>query len=473
MSFSLIVVVTRNYKIQDADKVPWDSKQYTDYFEHLTADSVVLMGRKTFERLPLDKRPFTGRLNVVLSREYPKYRHLERDNLIFCDMRYVLNELVPQNPTKTFWLIGGKELYETLGNMAQSVYMTVLDKLATGERPMNFTDLSPAYELVKYGDLTWSEENQCRYRLLQYKRNETAPSLYHESQYLQLLNRIIFTGNDRSDRTGVGTVGLFGNQQRWDVSKYLPILTTKLVPIGVIVKELLWFLRGETDAKILQQQAVHIWDGNSSREFLDNRGLTHYEVGDIGPGYGFLERYAGLKYEGCNADYKNMEGGFDQLEYMVNLLKTDPFSRRILMTHWIPTYMKEQALPPCHVLFQLYVEEDKETGNRYLSGHLYQRSQDYFLAANFNLVSYTILLHILAKKVDMYPKEMIVSWGDLHVYKNHIEQAKEQMKRHPRPQPILEVNDSVKTKDWQDITIDDFSLIGYFPQPAIKAEMAV
>lgn len=472
MSFNLAVVLTKNYKIQDGDRLPWDSKQYTDYFESLVKDSIVIMGRKTFEKLPLDKRPFPNCLNVVLSREFPKYSDLNKDNIVFCNMGYVFDNIIPENPNKNIWVVGGREVYENLIDHAQYVYITLLDKAAEGADPLTFVDISPSFEMTTHSPLTWSEENQCNYRLLKYQRNIESPCIHHESQYLNLLDKIIFTGNERVDRTGVGTVGLFGNQQRFDVSKYLPILTTKFVPLNVIIKELLWFLRGETDVKILQRQGVKIWDGNSSRDFLDKRGLTHYEVGDIGPGYGFLERYAGVKYEGCSVDYKG-KGGFDQLEYILDLLKNDPFSRRILMTHWIPTYMNEQALPPCHLMFQLYVEEDKETGVRYLSGHLYQRSQDYFLAANYNLVSYTILLYILAKKTGMKPKEMIVSWGDVHVYNNHIEQATVQLLRSPRPQPILNIDDSVVDKDWSEINVEDFSLIGYFPQPALRANMAI
>jgi thymidylate synthase len=335
-----------------------------------------------------------------------------------------------------------------------------------------FVDIQPDFELVEHSPLMFSNYEKCNFRILRYTRNFGSSSAMHERQYLNMMTDILKNGTERVDRTGVGTLSMFGGQQTFDVSKYLPLLTTKFVPVKIIIKELLWFLRGETDAKVLQDQSVHIWDGNSSREFLDKRGLVEYREGELGPIYSHQWRRFGAAYKGCDHDYSCSEG-FDQIEYVLDQLKNDPFSRRILLSAWNPMDLEKMALPPCHVLFQLYVEEDNITGERFLSGHLYQRSSDYFLAANYNLVSYTILLYIFAKKTGYKPKNMHMSFGDRHIYKNHVEQAKLQLQRNPRPQPIMSLDDSIKDKDWKNITVDDFDLIGYLYHPAIKAEMAV
>lgn len=471
MSFSLVVVLSKNYAIEYDESCPWSSSEYSDYFNGLTKDGVVVMGRKTFESLPLNKRPLgNNAINVVLSSEYPKYQGLHTDTLVFGNVFTLTNDIKIKYPTKDVWVIGGLEVYQALSNYCQSAIIVHLDKTVKNATKY-FVDLSPGYELMGYTEKRWSNDEQCNYRVLHYTRNSMSASFNQESQYLSMLSNILTTGQARDDRTGVGTIGTFGGQLKFDVSQYLPLLTTKFVPVNIIIKELLWFLRGETDNRILQKQNVHIWDGNSSREFLDARGLKHYKEGDIGASYGFVWNHFGAEYHDCETNYEGK--GFNQIEYILDLLKNDPFSRRILMSSWNPPGMKDMALPPCHVLFQLYVEEDPDTHVRYVSGHLYQRSSDYFLAANYNLVSYTILLYILCQKVGYAPRNMFMSFGDVHIYKNHVKQVKTQLSRNPRPQPILRLNDGITTKSFKDITVDDFELIGYFPQAAISAPMAI
>lgn len=482
-NFNMIVMVTKNYSIKYEDSVPWENEVYLDYFNSMTKDGALIMGRKTYETLPLNNRPFQNKLNLVMSKEYPKYSQLTREKLKFINPWLLDNMIIPGTGTgtgtgtetgteeeQTYWVIGGREMYELFWERCENVHMCVLEKNVKGS-VLNFIDLPPCYELIEHSEKKFSSLDDCYYRFLHYKKNDDSPCIHHERQYLGQLNTILKSGNARDDRTGVGTIGLFGVQHRYDVSKYLPLLTTKFVPIGVIIKELLWFMRGETDSKILENQGVNIWKGNTSREFLDKRGLSHLPEGDIGKGYGFQWRHFGAEYVDGQADYTGQ--GFDQLGYIIDLLKNDPFNRRILLSAWCPTDLDKMALPPCHVLVQFYVEEDQEIKERYLSCQLYQRSSDFFLAGNYNLVSYTILLYILAKKTGYKPKEMIHTFGDIHCYKNHIEQVKLQLGRQPRMQPILELDDSIKDKPIEEITVDDFTLIGYFPHPTIKAEMAV
>ena len=472
MNFNLIVVLSKNYAIQNSNDTssPLAIGEYFEHFKDFTKDDVVVMGRSCFESLPLTKRPLGDAINVVLSRNYPKYQFEQNDRLIFTNVFNLNNQIVPEYSGKQFWVVGGLSTYSSLLGLCQN--LTIIHQDVNISNPsMFFVDVLPSYELQAYTDKKWSDTNKCHYRILHYKKNMNSPSLKHESQYLDTLSNLVLSGQARDDRTGVGTIGSFGGQQEYDVSQYLPILTTKLVPLSVIIKELLWFLGGSTDAKVLQSQGVHIWDGNTTRDFLDKRGLHHYEIGDIGAGYGFQWRHFSAEYEGCDKDYAGK--GFDQIEYVLDLLKNDPFSRRIVINSWNPADLKKTALPPCHILFQLYVEEDPDTHVRYMSGHLYQRSSDYFLAANYNLVSYTILLYILCKKVGYYPKKMFMSFGDIHIYKNHTTQVQTQLGRQPRPQPILNLSDSIADKQLNEISVDDFELIGYFPQPAIRAPMAV
>jgi len=290
-----------------------------------------------------------------------------------------------------------------------------------------------------------------------------------EEGYLHLLEKVLREGRMRPDRTGTGTLSLFGEQLRFDISQSVPLLTTKFVPWKAVIKELLWFIKGQTDASILQEQGVRIWDGNSSRQFLDKRGLTHLPDGDIGAGYGFQWRHASAPYKTCKDDYNDQ--GFDQILYILDQLKNDPYSRRIYMTAWNPMQLKDMALPPCHVSAQFYVEE--KDGQKLLSCHMYQRSVDCFLGLPFNIFSYTVLTYILAKMNNMLPKELIISTGDTHIYLDHVDPVKEQLNRQPYHAPKLVLSQSLLSKTIDDITIDDFDIVEYKYHPSIKAKMSV
>lgn len=292
-----------------------------------------------------------------------------------------------------------------------------------------------------------------------------------ENEYLDLLSTVLNIGKKRIDRTNVGTIAVFSRQMHFDISKSVPFLTTKFLPWKSVIKELLWFIRGDTNSKILEKQGVNIWKDNSSREFLDARGLTQYEVGDIGPMYGYNWRNFGYEYSGCDTDYSGK--GFDQIKNLIVNLIAEPFSRRHMITTFNPSIIEQSCLAPCHgIVCQFYVEED-ENDVRLLSCHIYNRSQDMFLGVPFNIASYAVLVYIIAKLTDMKPNELIVSTGDTHIYNTHIEQVKEQLKRTPLAQPVLVVSDTIKNKELEEITIDDFELIGYCHHAAIKAPMAI
>lgn len=262
-------------------------------------------------------------------------------------------------------------------------------------------------------------------------------------QYLNLLNRILTEGTQKGDRTGTGTLSIFGYQMRFDLRDGFPLLTTKKLHLKSIIYELLWFLRGDTNVHYLQEHGVRIWN-----EWAD-------ENGELGPVYGHQWR--------SWPDYKG--GTIDQIKNVVDMIKHNPDSRRMLVTAWNPAEVEDMALPPCHCLFQFYVAEGR------LSLQLYQRSADSFLGVPFNIASYALLLQMIAQVTGLEAGEFIHTTGDTHLYLNHLEQAKLQLTREPRPLPKMKINPDVK--DIFDFKYEDFELIGYDPLPHIPGVVAV
>jgi thymidylate synthase len=279
-----------------------------------------------------------------------------------------------------------------------------------------------------------------------------------EQAYLQLLSDVLHKGKIREDRTGVGTRGLFGAQLRFDLRESFPLLTTKKVHLKSIVHELLWFLRGETKVDSLKAAGVSIWDEWASEDTTKKFGRA---AGDLGPIYGHQWRNFGATANGAewNSD------GIDQIKNLLSELKNNPKSRRLIVTGWNPKEANQVALPPCHTLFQFYVQEGE------LSCHLYQRSADIFLGVPFNIASYALLTLMLAQVSGLKPGEFVHSFGDVHLYLNHVEQAQEQLKRIPRHFPTLKLNQNVT--DLFAFVYDDFTLENYDPLPAIKAPVAI
>jgi thymidylate synthase len=261
--------------------------------------------------------------------------------------------------------------------------------------------------------------------------------------YLKLLSDIIADGTDRSDRTGTGTRSLFGYQMRFDLAERFPLLTTKKVHLKSVIYELLWFLRGETNVRWLQERGVTIWD-----EWADANG-------DLGPVYGSQWR-----------SWPAPDGRhIDQIAKVIESIRSNPDSRRHIVSAWNPAEVDEMALPPCHCLFQFYVADGK------LSCQLYQRSADVFLGVPFNIASYALLTLMVAQVTGLKPGEFVHSFGDVHLYSNHMDQANEQLRRVPKPLPRMTLNPD--RHSLFDFEYDDFMLTGYDPHPAIKAPIAV
>ncbi|MCO5577575.1 hypothetical protein L7F22_031406 [Adiantum nelumboides] len=286
---------------------------------------------------------------------------------------------------------------------------------------------------------------------------------HEEYQYLNLIQDIIQTGIEKGDRTGTGTLSKFGCQMRFNLRCYFPLLTTKRVFWRGVLEELLWFISGSTNAKVLQDKGIHIWDGNASQDYLDSLGLAEREEGDLGPVYGFQWRHFGATYTSMHGDYSGQ--GFDQLADVIHKLRFKPEDRRIILSAWNPADLQLMALPPCHMFSQFYV------ANGELSCQMYQRSCDMGLGVPFNIASYALLTCILAHVCDLKPGELIHVLGDAHVYKNHIEPLKQQLKNIPKPFPVLKIN--TREKDIDKLTANDFELIGYDPHKKIAMQMAV
>jgi thymidylate synthase len=262
-------------------------------------------------------------------------------------------------------------------------------------------------------------------------------------QYHELLRLVLEQGESRNDRTGVGTLSIFGAQARFDLRKDFPLLTTKKLHLKSIIYELLWFLRGDTNVRYLNEHGVTIWD-----EWAD-------EHGNLGRLYGAQWR-----------DWRGENGvRVDQIDHVISEIKKSPQSRRLIVSAWNAAEIERMALPPCHVLFQFYVQDGE------LSCQLYQRSADLFLGVPFNIASYALLTLMVAQVVNLRPGDFVHTFGDLHLYQNHLEQAREQLTRDCRALPQLKLNPTIK--NIRDFKFEDFELIGYNPHPSIKASIAV
>ncbi|KAJ1675267.1 Thymidylate synthase [Spiromyces aspiralis] len=294
-------------------------------------------------------------------------------------------------------------------------------------------------------------------------------TMHEEQQYLNLIRRILAEGDIREDRTGTGTLALFAPPQlRFSLSDSFPLLTTKRVFWRGVVEELLWFLRGETNSKTLSAKGVKIWDGNGSREFLDSRGLGHRQEGDLGPVYGFQWRHFGAPYHDAFMDYTGK--GFDQLQDVINKIRTNPTDRRIILSAWNPADLDKVALPPCHMFCQFYVSKPN-TPDATLSCQMYQRSCDVGLGVPFNIASYALLTCIIANITGLKPGTFVYCMGDTHIYRNHIDALKAQVEREPREFPKLLIKRRIESVE--DLSFEDFELVGYKPHGKIEMEMAV
>ena len=465
-------------------KIPQD----IEYFKNITCNSylynlknVVVMGRKTWFSIPSQNRPLYDRINIVLTRDSSliksstKYKRTNSiTKVYFMNLSNFIDLYLKYN--WNVFIIGGADIFniflnENIQENLRPKYLYITDikglNLNNNEEYIYIKNIPDYYELCLISEKMKQPLNSggaLSFRFLKYKLHNK----YHEEKLiLNTLSNILQNGCQRSDSNNIETIDIFGTQLHFDISQTIPLLTTRFIPIKIIIEELLWFLRGDTDAKILNKKGIKIWDGHTNRAFLDSRNLYDYENGILGPGYGFQMRFFGAEYSQFLADTSEIDikkvGGFDQLQYVLHLLQTDPYSRRIMMSYWNPLDFDKTALIPNHTHVQFFVEYNVLENQNYLSCQFYMRSNDFTLSNNIEIVSYSILTYILALKCNMKPKKIIYTCGDTYVYKTHIDIIKEQLTKNIHPFPVLLLNNSIKTKDWKDINIDDFDLVGYFP----------
>lgn len=403
-----------------------------------------------------------------------------------------------------YFIIGGEQIYNKAIEMCNqldlsySIHATEIYLTKDQEKDIKYigdvffpkidesaiiTNVSPFYKSISidnllyryiiYVKLSREKEKEKENRL----EIDIKPFYTQENEYLSLMKNILENGSSNDDRTGVGTLSIFGAMLKYDLSNTFPLCTTKRMFFRAIFEELMFYLSGKTDNKILQAKGIHVWDGNTSREFLDKRGLHHYEEGDMGQTYGFNYRHFGGKYKGCGVDYNlgtENSTGMDQVANIIHLIKTDPCSRRIIIDLWDCSTVHKAALPSCLCKYQFNVNITKKQ----LNLAIYLRSSDYFLANNWNTCCGALFVHLLCnlEGIDLTPGELTVFIADAHLYKTHLEQVKMNLARKPYPFPKLIIKnnlDGEKKKDIMDFKFDDIELIGYKSHPNIKADMAI
>jgi len=475
MQFSIIVASTSSGGIGIAGGLPWKSLPGDmAYFRKVTTTTkdsalrnAVVMGRKTYMSIPAKYRPLKGRFNVVLTRDPAAHPELEEGkDLAVCTSLPAALERVAvafrNGEIENTFVTGGSGVYtEALTTPGlEKIYLTKVEKEIECDTFFKF-DYSHFNETFA-SEL--HEENGIPFRFVTLEPLEGGATRHEEYQYLDIIRECIDRGVSRGDRTGTGTVSVFGRSMRYNLrDDVFPLFTTKRVFWRGVAEELLWFVKGSTNANQLADKKIHIWDGNGSREFLDQRGFKDREVGDLGPVYGFQWRHFGAEYKDMHADYTGQ--GYDQLAECIRLIKENPTSRRIVLSAWNPADLGKMALPPCHMFCQFYV------ANGELSCQMYQRSADMGLGVPFNVASYSLLTRMMAQVCDLKAGDFVHVIGDTHVYKNHVEPLKTQLEREPRAFPKLIINPDVK--DIDGFEYKDFTIEGYKPHPRIKMEMAV
>lgn len=443
----LIVCVDKKYGIGKDDKLPWKCKEELALFKQKTMGKIIVMGRKTVENLP----KLEGRTIMCLTRN--KQERIPTRNVVtyIHSMEEILE--IP-NWKENIIFAGGASIYKQAikNGMVKRVYLS---------------QLKNTYECDTWFNGDWLIEFvvssvELREEFIHYTMEHTS---HGEYQYLQLLEKTL-SSERRIGRNG-STYSNFFNTITFDINNGYPLLTTKKMFLKGIVEELLFFLCGKTDSKILENKGVNIWKGNTSREFLDSINMSDRREGVMGPIYGYQWRHFGAEYDEVYA--KPLEKGIDQLANVINLIKTDPYSRRIIMTTYNPAQVGDCVLPPCHsLIIQFYVTDEV-----ILDMTCYNRSQDLFLGTPFNIASSALLLILVGKLTGKIPRFLHMILGDTHIYDNHIEQVKEQIDRQPYKFPDLIIPNISCLEDLENLSYNDFKLENYYPHDAIKAEMVV
>lgn len=454
-------------------------------FRDLTMGHTVVMSLKSWKNCDEDLMFCKGRNKIILTEDkalvdggnYYSEKPSQGSHYYMTHAQFIVY-MCDSEPSSEFYILGCKEIYDIFMNTKYSpgkVYLTEILEPESVITPVEFIKpLRYQYSIEYHTEVFYDKEVNKHYRFIEYSVY-VAHNPPADIVYMSLINEVLTFGDQRQDRTKVGTISIFGATKRFDIKSSIPLLTTKDLPWKNCIEELLWFMRGDTDAKILDSKGVKIWNANTSKEVISALGLP-YSEGVLGPGYGWQWRFSGAEYDEKYADTSKFDkgeikGGFDQLEYVISELKHNPFSRRIIINAWNPKDLDSMVLQPCHYSVQFYVKVIN--GEKYLSCHYNMRSNDLFLGCPWNIFSYAVMTYIIALKVGMKPYELVYTGGDVHVYSNHVTQMVHQKSLVPTSSPKLILNPEIATKNIEDITVDDFELIGYFPHKKIFGKMAV
>lgn len=461
--FNIIVAVDKNGGISKNGEIPWNYPEDMRFFRSATmgqGKNVVIMGRKTYMSIPEEFRPLKNRHCVIISNTLKQEEHPQIS--IYKTLLEALKGVGSQKKSyDEVFIAGGEVVY----NQVLKHYLYLCDKIFV-------TKLKSIYECDQFFNMNQVEKFDLfsdPIKSKDFTRYVYIPKVKHdEYQYLDLLCKTLEFGERKSDRTGYGTLSLFGERMVFDIRNTIPVLTTKKVWIRAVIEELLFFISGKSDTKLLEAKGIDIWKGNTRSDKLRELGLN-YEEGDMGPGYSHQLRHCGAEYRGANEDYTGQ--GFDQLQYVINTIKTDPNSRRIIINYWNPCQLDQMALTPCHILVQFNTCLTSDDGEKWLDCSVYQRSMDSFLGCPFNIASYSILTYMVGFLTGYKPRKLVYNVGDFHIYTNHVEQVKKQIKRMPRPFPSLTFRRQDEIKSIDDFKGDDFIIENYEPCSGIKAEM--
>ena len=478
--YNLIACVNKRGLLGQENDLYANSSKDLHYFSQVTKghnlpkQNILIMGYNTWLSLP--KKPLQDRYTIVVTKnhahELNDVCHVDSLKQAFTHAEKILHGF------SEVFVIGGAMIYEQcvsqFSETLHKLYITEIDDDWPGNdnsKYFFYSHVLDSLELIKdriesantriYDPET--NEYIVKHLQLHFQVYQKKSLVNHdEYQYLHTLERVMNEGHDYESRNGTVT-SLFGTKMIFDLQRF-PLLTTKKMGYKTILRELLWFIKGSTNNQVLKDNHVHIWDGNSSKEYLESRGLP-YEQDDLGPIYGFQWRHFGADYKDR---YTNYEGqGVDQLSWLLQEIKQNPSSRRLILSAWNVQDLDKMALPPCHILSQFYVDQTLGT----LSCQLYQRSGDMFLGVPFNIASYSFLTCILAKLTGYKPGKLHHVIGDTHIYEEHTTSVLQQLKRVPKPFPTLTISDNLT--DIDNITEDMFTIENYDCYSRLSAPMKV
>ena len=472
VKINIIATVNNDNVIGSGNDLLIESNDDMKYFYKITTQThnnyknVCIMGRNTWESIPIEHRPLKGRINIVLTRNHSIKK---TDNVLYMGSLHDAISWCDMNETGKVFIIGGQQIYTECfidKYDIELLYLTHFDY----KTPSNLRDLKFFPDILQYFQEIYTDSKNLKCKVVHQKtvNIKTDFKIYQhkdtvnlqELEYLTLLNKISYINLSESRNSDVSSS--FGERLEFDLSKGLPLLTSKKMGFKTILRELLWFINGSTCNKKLNDVNVHIWDQNASKEFLASRNLD-YKEGDLGPIYGFQWRHYGAKYIDSDTDYTNE--GIDQLKYIIDMIKNDPTSRRIIMNAWNPCDLEKMALPPCHIMCQFHVDQI----NKKLDCQMYQRSGDMFLGVPFNIASYSLLTYIIAHLTGYNVGRFIHILGDAHIYNSHMDAVKLQVKNPTHHFPELIISD--KLTDIDTIEESYFEINNYQSSARINAPM--